>query len=65
MTISIRIRRAGTGGPPEDREDSYSVRLWWTGWDSDGSIDHYEYAIDPPPEFTSQEIASPEGSPDL
>jgi len=61
LAPSIRI----TGGPPEDREDSYAVRLWWTGWDSDGSIDHYEYTIDPPPEFTSQEIASPENSPGL
>ena len=52
-----------TGGPREGTRDSYKARIYWSGWDDDGVIDHYEYAIDPPPEFSFEEISSPETSP--
>jgi hypothetical protein len=56
LAPSIRI----TGGPPEGTRDSYTTRIWWTGWDDDGIIDHYEYALDPPAAFTPAEINAPE-----
>jgi len=49
-----------TGGPPDSLPDSYTARIWWTGWDFDGIIDHYEYALDPPSAFTEEEVAHPE-----
>ena len=49
-----------TGGPPQGERDSYTARIWWTGWDDDGIIDHYEYTIDPPAVFSPEEIESPE-----
>ena len=32
-------------GPPEGTVQSYTVRLFWGGWDPDGEIQYYEYAI--------------------
>jgi hypothetical protein len=52
-----------TGGPVEQSEASYTVRILWRGWDDDGIILHYEYAIDPPLSFTDDEIAAPEKAP--
>lgn len=54
-----------TGGPPESPDgglirDSYTARIFWTGWDEDGFIVHYEYVIDPPAAFTFEEISYPE-----
>ena len=58
-----------TGGPPrlEDdiARDPYNVRIFWTGSDPDGEVDHYEYTIDPNPDpvepvFTLDEIEDPE-----
>ena len=54
-----------TGGPLEQSSDSYTARIFWTGWDEDGIIEHYEYATDPPPVFTREEIDNPVGSPGL
>jgi len=54
-----------TGGPPEGKEDSFTSRIWWTGWDDDGIIDHYEFAIDPPSAFTPEEIDAPERFPEI
>ncbi len=31
--------------PPEGSTSSYSVELFWGGWDPDGEISHYEYLI--------------------
>jgi hypothetical protein len=33
------------GGPPEGAVTSYRVHLYWGGWDPDGHVEHYEYAI--------------------
>jgi len=52
-----------TGGPLANSSDSYTARIFWSGWDEDGIVDHYEYALDPPLEFTDQEIGHPETSP--
>ena len=32
-------------GPPEGSTGSYSVELFWGGWDPDGEISHYEFLI--------------------
>jgi len=32
-------------GPPEGSTGTYSVELFWGGWDPDGEISHYEYLI--------------------
>jgi hypothetical protein len=52
-----------TGGPTEGSTDDYTARVFWSGWDEDGIITHYEYAIDPPIAFTPEEIESPETAP--
>ncbi len=31
--------------PPEGSDDTYRVHMFWGGWDPDGEVDHYEYAI--------------------
>jgi hypothetical protein len=52
-------RRPGvrlTGGPVEGDSVSYASEFFWTGWDEDGIIDHYQYAIDIPADFTLEEI---------
>jgi hypothetical protein len=49
-----------TGGPLNQSTDSYTARIFWTGWDDDGIITHFQYALDPPPEFSEEEIGSPE-----
>lgn len=32
-------------GPPEGSTGTYSVELFWGGWDPDGEISHYEYLV--------------------
>jgi hypothetical protein len=32
-------------GPPEGSVVAYKLRFWWGGWDPDGEIAYYEYAI--------------------
>lgn len=54
-----------TGGPTEGSTDEYTARIFWSGWDEDGIITHYEYALDPPIAFTPEEIAAPEEAPGL
>ena len=39
---------------------SYAYHLYWSGYDPDGQIDHFEYAIDPPSE--AQVVAGRETS---
>ncbi len=31
--------------PPEGSANTYRIHLFWGGWDPDGEIDHYQYAI--------------------
>ncbi len=51
-----------TGGPVQGSRAAYTALVYWTGWDDDGVIDHYEYALDPPPVFSFEEIAAPESA---
>lgn len=49
-----------TGGPREGTRTHYKTRIYWSGWDDDGIIDHYEYTLDPPTAFSYDEINAPE-----
>ena len=58
-----------TGGPPrlenEIAREPYNIRFYWSGADPDGTIEHFEYVIDPNPDpqnpvFTEHQIAHPE-----
>jgi hypothetical protein len=51
-----------TGGPTDQSIDSYTARIQWRGWDDDGIVTHYEYATDPPPAFTLEEIGDPQAA---
>jgi len=53
------------GGPLNQSIASYSARISWSGWDEDGIVAHYEYAIDPPDAFSNWEIANPERFPEI
>lgn len=53
------------GGPLNNSVASYNARISWSGWDEDGQVTHYEYAIDPPADFSNWEIADPERFPDI
>jgi hypothetical protein len=35
-----------SGGPPQGGVSSYSVPIYWFGWDDDGVVNHFLYAID-------------------
>ena len=54
-----------TGAPKENLRTHFQVHVFWAGWDDDGQIVRFEYAVDPPPEFTPEEVASPETAPGL
>jgi hypothetical protein len=45
-----------TSGPVEGSDTYYQVDLEWSGNDPDGHIARYEFALDPPPDFTEEEI---------
>jgi hypothetical protein len=34
-----------SGAPPSGTVESYTIRMFWGGWDPDGEIRHYEYCI--------------------
>src|SRR5262245_11059445 len=53
------------GGPLQGSTASYNALISWHGWDEDGVVTHYEYAIDPPSAFSQWEIANPERFPDI
>jgi hypothetical protein len=53
------------GGPLNQSVASYTARILWSGWDEDGMVTHYEYAIDPPEVFSNWEIANPERFPGI
>lgn len=54
-----------TGGPRDGTRAHYQTRIYGSGWDDDGVIEHYEYALDPPEAFTQAEINAPEQSPSI
>lgn len=56
---NIRPHVRLTGGIVPQDTVSYTAELFWNGWDDDGVIDHYEYAIDIPAQFTRAEIDDP------
>jgi hypothetical protein len=39
-----------SAGPPEGADASYSINLFWFGWDDDGFVDYYEIAWESPEE---------------
>ncbi len=41
----------------------YRTTVEWVAWDEDGTIDHSEYAVDPPSVFTAAEVETPETEP--
>ena len=51
------------GGPLQGSTASYNAQILWSGWDEDGVVTHYEYAVDPPAAFSQWEIAYPERFP--
>ena len=53
------------GGPLNHSVASYTAPISWSGWDEDGMVTHYEYAIDPPEGFSNWEIANPERFPGI
>jgi len=55
-----------TGGPLDGTRQSYTARIYWSGYDDDGIVSHYEYALDPPAlVFDEEEISHPETAPGL
>jgi len=34
-----------SSAPPEGSVESYTIQMFWGGWDPDGEIQHYEYCI--------------------
>lgn len=52
-----------TGGPLNGSRNSYTALVYWAGWDDDGVVRHFEYALDPPAAFAPEEIDSPETAP--
>jgi hypothetical protein len=48
-----------TGGPVDGDSVAYTTEFLWTGWDDDGIIDRYQYAIDIPDDLLD-EIDNPE-----
>ena len=49
-----------TGGPIQGDSASYSSEFFWSGWDDDGVIDHYQFAIDIPDQFSLADINNPQ-----
>ena len=41
-----------TGGPPQGGESYYYVTISWVGWDEDGTVKHFLYAIDDTTQWT-------------
>jgi hypothetical protein len=48
-----------SGGPVEGDSVSYTTEFFWVGWDADGVIDRYQYAIDIPDDL-KDELDNPE-----
>jgi hypothetical protein len=42
-----------TAHPPDSGTAGYEVEFRWDGWDSDGEVDYFLYAIDPPDMYGS------------
>ncbi|MFH0777517.1 MAG: hypothetical protein V2A71_02690 [Candidatus Eisenbacteria bacterium] len=41
-----------SGGPPQGGIGTYSVPIYWFGWDSDGVVEYFLYAIDDTTQWT-------------
>ena len=54
-----------TGGPLDGSRAAYTAKVFWRGWDEDGAIDHFEYAVDPPSVFSLEEIEDPGAYPGI
>lgn len=54
-----------TGAPSTGAVVTFKQRIFWHGWDDDGIITRYEYAVDPPDAFTTDEIRTPEAFPGI
>jgi hypothetical protein len=48
---SVRL----TAFPPDSGTAGYDVSFYWEGWDTDGEVDHFIYAIDPPDMYGSED----------
>ncbi len=64
-TPNLRPQVRVTGGPREGTRSHFRARVLWAGWDQDGRVERYEYVVDPPSQFTNEEISSPESAPGL
>lgn len=56
---NIRPHVRLTGGPIQGDSASYTSEFFWSGWDDDGVIDHYQFAIDIPDHFSLEDINNP------
>lgn len=56
---NIRPHVRLTGGPIQGDSASYTSEFFWSGWDDDGVIDHYQFAVDIPDNFTLDDINNP------
>jgi hypothetical protein len=41
-----------SGGPPNGGVANYTIPIYWYGWDADGVVDHFLYAIDDTSQWT-------------
>jgi len=44
-----------TGAPPDSGTAGYDVEFYWEGWDSDGEVDYFIYAVDPPDMYGAED----------
>jgi hypothetical protein len=44
-----------TAFPPDSGTAGYNIEFYWEGWDSDGEVDHFIYAIDPPDMYGTED----------
>jgi len=44
-----------TGAPPDSGIAGYDVEFCWEGWDTDGEVEYFIYAIDPPDMYGAED----------
>jgi hypothetical protein len=44
-----------TATPPDSGTAGYDIEFYWEGWDSDGEVDYFIYAVDPPDMYGPQD----------
>jgi hypothetical protein len=44
-----------TATPPDSGTARYDIQFYWDGWDSDGEVDYFLYAIDPPDMYGTED----------